>query len=186
MMSEGAASTARPLRYSAVDKWLHWLVAINLGALLIFGNGLADLPDVEKAVEYGHHGWSATTLLILVVIRLVWRLIHPAPELSAELSAWQRTGARVIHRSLYVLIFAQIGLGIALASTVEQPFVASLYQIDYGALNLIADHWHRVLGVAHATVYWLIVTCLAAHVLAAVKHAAVDRDSTLRRMLPGG
>ena len=36
----------------------------------------------------------------------------------------------------------------------------------------------------HNIVYWSIVSFIAIHILAALKHAIVDRDRVLQRMLP--
>ena len=40
------------------------------------------------------------------------------------------------------------------------------------------------LGVAHATLAWLLLGLVALHVLGALKHHRVDRNDTLLRMLP--
>jgi cytochrome b561 len=36
----------------------------------------------------------------------------------------------------------------------------------------------------HELIGWLLLACIVLHVLAGLKHHFIDRDGTLRRMLP--
>ena len=46
------------------------------------------------------------TILMLAIIRLVWRWMNPVPDLTAETKPWERVLAKVSHVLLYALIFA--------------------------------------------------------------------------------
>ena len=55
------------------------------------------------------------TILLLIVLRLVWRLTHPvAPERS--LPRWQRLSSEAVHWLLYVLVLATTVTGWLFAS----------------------------------------------------------------------
>ena len=41
--------------YGKFDKFLHWFMALNIFATLIFSKGMSTLPDEHKLVEYGDH-----------------------------------------------------------------------------------------------------------------------------------
>ena len=175
---------AERTRYNWFDKLLHWLIVLNLGLTLIFARGMPDLPLAERVQEYGDHGLSVTTLLILMTIRLIWRLTHPAPPLPEDMKPWEKLSAKIVHWGLYVLVFTQIGIGILLASTTDADFVARGYGINYTAFGLMPESANDLMLTLHNIVYWSIVSFIAIHILAALKHAIVDRDRVLQRMLP--
>ena len=43
------------------------------------------------------------TILMLAVIRLVWRWMNPMPDLTAETKPWERVLAKISHVLLYGL-----------------------------------------------------------------------------------
>lgn len=172
-------------KYGKVYKTLHWLLALNIGLTMIFSFGMSDLLDSEKVAEFPRHAVSVTTIFILMVIRLLWRLMNPPPPPPME-DNWQRKAAGLAHCTLYVLIFFQIGLGMMLASTTAVEFHTPEYGINYTAWNLVSDSWHPQLLLAHKICYALLVTLVIVHSLAALKHQFIDRDAVLRRMLPFG
>jgi cytochrome b561 len=48
-----------------------------------------------------------------------------------------------------------------------------------------SDAAKALLSNLHLWLSWLLVALIALHVAAALKHALVDRDGVLRRLLPG-
>lgn len=177
-------SKARPATYGKVDKLLHWLIAFNMGATLIFSPGMASLSDELKAVQYGDHAMSVTSIFILMTIRLIWRLSHPAPALPDTMKLWEKLLAAVTHKALYALIFFQIGVGILLASTTRVPFRAEGFGIDYSSFGLAGAECHGTLLFLHDAGAWSIGGLIVLHISAALKHHFWDKDTVLKRMLP--
>ena len=70
--------------YGRFDKFIHWLMALNIGATLIAARGMSSLPDAERVHEYGDHGLSATTIALCLVIRTLWRLREGFPDLPRQ------------------------------------------------------------------------------------------------------
>ncbi|UWR55534.1 cytochrome b [Phaeobacter inhibens] len=184
-MNHPPVSTTTLRSYGGMDKLLHWAVAINLIAILFAANGLADRPEAEKVAEYGSHGLAVTFLAGLMLFRVIWRLIHPAPPLPDSVGPWSRIGARIVHWGLYGLVIFQICIGFFLASTVETAFVPALIGVDYSSFGLAPASLYGLLHILHAVTYWLIVTAVTVHLAAALKHALVDRDGVFSRMIPG-
>ena len=73
-------------------------------------------------------GWH-----ILVAIRLVNRLLNPAPRLPQGMPAWQRFAAHASHFVLYALMFALPLVGWGMLSAARYPIVL------YGPLKLLPD-----------------------------------------------
>ncbi len=171
-------------RYGTVDKILHWLIAINIGATLIFSPGMASLTNQEKLVEYGDHATSVTSILILMLLRLVWRLTHPAPALPDTMRPWEKLSATAMHVALYVFIFFQIGVGILLASTTSVAFTVAPLNLNYTSWQLVDPSFHEVLLFAHDFGAAMIAMLIGFHIAAALKHHFWNKDGVFKRMLP--
>src|ERR1700694_1145494 len=94
------------LQYGTTAKVFHWLVV----ALLLVQYPIGWLmPDIHGGMKPGaamtFHISFGIVILMLIVMRFLWRLTHPvAPESS--LLAWQRLSSEAVHWLLYALVFA--------------------------------------------------------------------------------
>ncbi|MBT4520784.1 MAG: cytochrome b [Halieaceae bacterium] len=170
--------------YGKFDKFIHWLMALNIILTLIFARGMSELPFPERLHEYGDHGLSVTTIMICLIIRAGWRIKEGFAVLPPSMTDLQVKAAKAVHYGLYGALFAQVAVGVFLASTTEKAFVAKGYNIDYSSFNLAPDSMYETLLSFHQTIYWSIIALLVLHIGAALKHHFVDRDNVLRRMLP--
>ncbi|NID04060.1 cytochrome b [Luteibacter jiangsuensis] len=172
-------------RWSTVVKTFHWTMA-----LLILGNGafaywMDDLkPSLHKINMFALHKSIGLTVLALFFLRLLWRAIDRRPP-DEPAPGWQRVAAHVVHGFLYLLIVAIPLSGWAFNS-------AHGYPLQYFKLfNLPAlveknEAWSEILENVHVYLFWFLLLVLVAHIGGALKHHVVDRDDTLRRMLPFG
>lgn len=170
--------------YGKFDRFIHWLMVINISATLIFSKGMSSLADAQKVNEYGDHGLSVTTIFICLMIRIAWRATHGFAALPQGMPTWQKRAAKAMHYLLYIAIFTQICIGVLLASTTDNDFVAKGYGINYSSFNLVEDGFHDNLLSIHIGMYWLIISLIVVHAGAAIKHHFVDKDDVLLRMLP--
>jgi cytochrome b561 len=170
-------------RYTSTAIGLHWLIAALIGVALVMGWVMTDMAITPLKLKlYNWHKWVGVTVLWLAAVRILWRVTHRAPAMVA-MPAWQRIAAHALHGVLYLLMLAQPLSGWIFSN-------ASGYPIVYLRLlplpNLVeknkqlADQWHEI----HETLGWLLVAVLVVHLLAALKHHLIDKDDTLRRMLP--
>lgn len=94
-------------RYSTPAIVLHWLMALAIFAAFPLGLYMADLPlSPDKLRLYSYHKWIGVTVLLLVAIRLVWRLAHTPPALPGHISRWRRRASAAVHGLLYLLMIA--------------------------------------------------------------------------------
>jgi cytochrome b561 len=175
--------TAR-LQYGPTAKVLHWLVV----ALLLVQYAIGWLmPDIHRGMKPGapmtFHISVGITLLVLIVLRLVWRLTHPvAPESS--LPPWQRLSSEAVHWLLYVLVLATTmtgwlfasfrGWGVPFFYLFPMPMLAA----DDAAAGKAIDGLHQAMQ-------WALLVFIVVHVAAALAHRFVYRDRIMQRMLPG-
>ena len=170
--------------YTRTAMAFHWLLALMILGSLSLGwymTGLPVSPQRLKLINW--HKWAGITILSLSALRLLWRLTHPAPPLPGTLPAWQRTASQASHAALYGLFFAVPLIGWAYSSAAGFPIVW------FGLLAL--PDWvpkDRALAEAikpfHAYAAYTLAAIIGVHVLAALKHRFIDRDSVLARMLP--
>lgn len=182
-------SSAPTQRYTLPAIALHWLLALGLIGLLAFGWYMVGLPfSPTKLKYYNWHKWAGVTLLLLSVLRLVWRLTHRPPALPSAMAAamprWQHLAHHGVHHLLYVLFFAVPLIGWAYSSAAGFPIVwFGLWQLpDFVPVNAALAEaikpWHMISA-------YTLAALVVLHIAAALKHQLVDRDGLLRRMWPG-
>ena len=173
---------AQPLRFTTFSRILHWTMAVMILAMLFIGVGMvASLSDYHWLVSI--HKPLGVLILILVAIRLVNRLLNPAPPIPAGMPAWQRFAAHGSHVVLYVLMFALPLVGWGMLSAARYPIVL------YGPLELppILPHdaaLYAVLRTAHTVLALLLFATFIAHFGAALMHALIFRDGIFPSMAP--
>ncbi|GAB7522237.1 cytochrome b [Paraburkholderia sp. 2C] len=167
--------------WSRLAIFFHWAtalaIAVGLFAIEIRGPKGSD----SRVFWNGIHMWAGTIVLCLSVLRVLWTLWHGTPrELPA--SRVQHFLARLVHLALYLLIFVQPLLGIAMVNTSggAVQLAGTSVQLRLFAKDPVA---HQFLHNAHFLIgnaaFWLI----GLHALAAIVHHTVFKDATLTRML---
>jgi cytochrome b561 len=173
-------------RYTRTAIALHWLIALLIVGAFTLGLVMTDIPGITPAKlrYYNWHKWAGVTVLLLAALRLLWRLGHRPPPLTAATPAWQRRASGGVHHLLYVLMFAVPLTGYFLTLAAGRPVVYfNLFKLP--VLIQPDPALKEVLGEVHEWLNWFMAAIVALHVLAALKHALIDRDDTMRRMLPG-
>ena len=171
----------RPV-YTRTAVALHWVITLLITAGFTLGATMTDLHMSPRKLKlYSYHKWIGITVLGLVLIRLLWRVTHPAPP-DEPMPRWQRIAAHVTHWLLYLLMIATPIVGWLYSSASGYPVVyLKLWQLpDLVAKNKkLADVLVQVHGLLAWTLFWVVLL----HVAAALKHHFFDRDATLKRML---
>lgn len=103
--------------YGPVSKTLHWLTVLAVLAQFVVGYWMSRVGDQAGGIALlPVHVGLGLGILALTVVRLVWRLATPLPPWAEQLSAVERTIARAVERTLYLLLFLipLTGLGLLL------------------------------------------------------------------------
>ncbi|MDF4025031.1 cytochrome b [Luteibacter sp. PPL201] len=176
---------SEPGRWSTIAKTLHWIMA-----LLIIGNGVFALwmddlkPSMQKINLFALHKSIGLTVLALFLLRLAWRLFDRRPA-EDPAPRWQHVAATIVHGLLYVLIVAIPLSGWLFNSA--RGFPLQFFKLfNLPALTAKDPDVAAVLVEVHEYLFWFLVAVLVAHAGGALKHHFIDRDDTLRRMLPFG
>ena len=127
-VSMNSASSSSIRRYSSTAIALHWVLALALIGIFGFGLYMTGLPFSPARLKYFNwHKWAGMTILILSVLRLVWRITHRPPELpeavTRTMPGWQRMAHHGVHHLMYALFFAIPVVGWMYSSAAGFPIV---------------------------------------------------------------
>ena len=106
-----AASSASAIpAYTVTARVLHWLIAALVLPMIALGIIIANEwgGPVQQPL-YDLHKSIGALLLPLVLVRLVYRLMHPPPPLPADIPALQQFAAHATHWTLYALLHRAAG-----------------------------------------------------------------------------
>lgn len=178
--------SSAPAKYDATAKWLHWTTAVIIIVMLIAGRTLESMPVDERTQTIMVHSGLGTLVLVLLLARLWWRRSHPVPGPTDNMSARQASLSTLMHRGLYVLFLLQVGFGIGQAMFLTEYPVVAFGVIDYSAMASGNETLARVFHIAHGLNSAVLSLLVIGHIGAAFYHHFVQKDTVLRRMLPGG
>lgn len=178
------SSVAATARYTTGAIAFHWIIA----ALIVLNFALAwsaeGAPKAQAGQLMATHKAIGISILTLTVLRIVWRMIHPAPPLAETLKAWEAALAKVVHALFYFLMVALPLSGWAMSSAADRPVsyfgLLQIPMLPIGPDRETAGMFSEMHGVFATSMLVLFVL----HVTAALKHQFVDRDTTMRRILP--
>lgn len=170
--------------YTRTAVALHWVIALLILAAVPLGLYMTGLKlSPLKLQLYSYHKWLGVTIAALVLVRLGWRLGHPAPPLPMSMPVWEQQAASALHHLLYALMLILPLSGWLMSSAKGVPTVyLGLLQLP----DLLAkdEALGELLAVVHASLAYALIALVAVHVAAALKHQFVDHDVVLSRMLP--
>jgi cytochrome b561 len=164
--------------YHPIQQAIHWFAAFCIILAWISAQFLAE--DSGPLLQI--HVLAGMLALYVLPLRYLWRRLRPV-EIGPG-RTWERRWARIVHALLYLMMLALPLTGIVAAEAGGQAvhFGAAITLPQIGEpspyLRQVAMQGHWLLSDA-------TVALVGIHVLAVLKHAVVDRDRTLVRMLAG-
>ncbi|HSM95995.1 MAG TPA: cytochrome b [Rhizomicrobium sp.] len=182
-------------RYGTVAMTLHWLIAAlvltNIYLGLTFDSYPKGDPALFQVVQI--HKSIGLTVLVLSILRLVWRLVNPVPPLPADMNPVLKFAAHATHFVLYFLIIAIPLSGWAMVSAARVGMPTRYFGLfDWPNIGFIAGTppdqktpLHHSLTETHEILAWSAIVLVTIHVAAALYHQFLRHDSVMKRMLPG-
>jgi cytochrome b561 len=170
-------------RWGGVAQFLHWLIVALIIMQVFLALRAEELHGMAKLAMLARHKSVGITILMLAVLRLVWRLVNPTPPLPLTLKPYERFLANVTHAVLYLLIFALPITGWIMSSARGFPVSwFNLFQLP----DLVTKNrqLYEAMQDTHEALACTLGAVALLHLLAALKHHFVLKDTVLRRMLP--
>jgi len=178
-------------QYGSVAKTFHWVTALLIFTVIPLGivaNGLPFETSAElarKALLFSVHKTVGVTIFFVALARIIWAFFQPKPGLLNAEKPLEAFLAQAVHWLLYgSLLLVPLSGWVHHAATTgfapiwwpfgqKLPFVPQDLAVAEAAAGL------------HIVFERVLVASLALHIAGALKHHFWDRDSTLKRMLPG-
>jgi len=172
--------------YTRTAQILHWLMAIIFIAAWIIGfysgNFLSyDVDGSFKGTVITLHKNIATVIIFLVVVRIFWRYTHPTPELPNTMSPTMKRLAHFGHLALYFILLALPITGCLFSWSAGHP-APVLYLFNLPTLITENPEITAIVKPLHIYISWAAGILLAGHILAALKHHFIDKDTVLVSM----
>jgi cytochrome b561 len=183
------------VRYDSGARFLHWLFVllflaqVPAGIMMIVPAVMGDfpvLPGVEQATIdkfYIFHKGLGAILLVVVLVRLVWRLTHRPPPFPDTMPPLEQRLARQGHAFMYLLMVVAgvtgyvhvIGLGfpIELLDAIGVPPLIPRME----RLAVISSFVHRFTVI-------ILIGVVGVHVGEVLRHQWVVKDGIMGRMWP--
>jgi cytochrome b561 len=174
------------IRYSTGAIILHWAIAIAVIVDWRLAEAAEHAPRGQHFAVLQPHSALGMAILVLTVLRLVWRWTHKTPPLGRHLAQWERVLAHTVHIVFYVLLIGLPLMAWIGTSMWNEP-------TDFFGLFTIPNlpvGGNRGLGhdlqELHGTLGEIMLYLIVLHVLGALKHHFWDKDGDLYRMWPWG
>ena len=169
--------------WGLLSRMIHWFTAVAV--FFMFGLGVTMINmrlSPMKLEMFIVHKSLGILLLLIVCMRVVWRLLNPAPRPSTHLTVRQRKLASANQLLMYLLLFAIPISGWVINSAADIP----LYW--FGLFEVPAITQPDILLEERAKTTHLVLICVLAsmillHVAAAAHHHWIKGNDVLRRML---
>lgn len=171
-------------RWGAVQKALHWLVVVAVISQLSLGFVFANLPenDPRGGTYFVAHATLGLSILVLMLVRFIWRQRNSVPVLPDTLKPWQKRIALLNHWAFYLLL---VGLPIGGYLMVNaHGFAVPYFSVRLPVLLSKNDALADVFMSLHIGGAILLIALILLHVAAALRHHFILKDDRLRRMTP--
>ena len=172
--------------WGSISRWFHWILGAAIIAMIAYGWWMNHFPARADRFFYRSiHADIGYVILLLTVIRLLWRGINPTPELPDDTPRWQRLAARISHWALYLTTILVAMLGWAMSGARTQNYASwfGLFNVpqftspDKAAANAYEER--------HILFAYVLLALIVLHVAAAAWHHFLRRDGVALRMVKG-
>jgi cytochrome b561 len=170
--------------FSTPAKFLHWSIALMLLIQIPLAWYMIDLPlGPDKFEKYALHKSFGIILFSLAVLRLMRAIVGTRPPLPPETKRYEKILAKATQGLLYLLVIIMPVSGWVMSSAADVP--VSLFGL-ISLPSLVAPNKELMEGMknVHEIQSYVLLTLVAAHIFAGLKHQFISKDNVLRSMLP--
>ncbi|MGI3170740.1 cytochrome b [Pseudooceanicola sp. C21-150M6] len=172
-------------QFSLFARSLHWIMALLVLCMIPAGFLMIQegIPRGLQNALFLFHKNIGVLLLILVVIRALYRRFRPPAPLPADIPMIQQRMAALSHLALYGLLFLLPVAGYIRVKAGGFP-IESLDALGVPALVPRAEWLATAAKTIHFLAGYAIAGVIAVHIAAAAYHGLVRRDGVFSRMWP--
>ena len=182
--------------YGSVTKTFHWLIALLILSNIVLGwlasnlahqvEGSADEALIARAsLLFSIHKTTGVIIFFTALARILWAISQPKPGLLNGDRGLEARAAQTAHWLLYGSLVA-----VPLSGWVHHAATSGFAPIWWPLGQTLpfvpkSEPLSETAATLHFLLQWVMTGAIVAHIAGALKHHLLDRDATLRRMLPG-
>lgn len=168
--------------FGLTTRMIHWLTALMLVGSFALVWSIGWLPaGPARAQAVGLHRTVGLLVLVVTVLRLLWRLVSQRPPAIGQ-SPWTWAAAAVHATLLATLLIVPL---LGWTYTNARGHALLLLGMKLPSLIFKDQYFSRVAIGTHEFLSYALLVLIGAHVAAALWHHVVLRDATLKRMWRG-
>tara|TARA_R110001583_G_scaffold67490_7_gene192892 strand:+ start:2113 stop:2640 length:528 start_codon:yes stop_codon:yes gene_type:complete len=169
-------------KYNSLARFMHWLSALAIFSLFALGYWMVNLSYYSEwyKIAPNWHKSVGLSLFALTLLRLIWKTLSKAPDIEGQ--NWEKTGAKIAHILLYILLFSTFISGY-LISTADGRGIEIFSLFTLPSLGELIANQEDLAGEVHFYLTYSLIALALLHALAALKHHFINKDNTLKKML---
>ena len=169
-----------------VARWFHWILGVTILGMLAYGWWMNHIPArPDRFFHRSIHADIGYVVLLLTVLRLIWRSMNPTPPLPSDTPRWQRIAARISHGAIYaaVILVTMLGWAHSGAHTPDYSSWFGLFHVPQitSPDKAAADAYEE----RHIFFAYVLLALIVIHLAAAAWHHFIRRDRVTARMIGG-
>ena len=167
--------------YGLLAKLFHWVTFLVLIIQVPLGFYLVGLEFSDQRIDIENiHILIGISIFYLVLFRLIWKLLSPAPKYWREFFKGQTIIANINHSFLYVSIFTITVSGILKKLYMGEKLNFFIFKYSFKESNFqLADNFYEV----HIYANYLLIALVLLHIGAVIVHHFFFKDKILKKML---
>jgi cytochrome b561 len=169
-------------KYGMITRLFHVILALALLAQIFVAIVMGDFADkATNMLFYQIHKSLGVSILVVGFLFVLWHLVSRKPKFLATMKPYENVIASLVHWLLLAFFVIEPLLGVVMASYAGRPinvwswFTFILPVTPNASVAEVLADIHVVLG-------WTFAGLIGLHILAALKHAVINKDGVLRRM----
>jgi cytochrome b561 len=183
MPIEPRENPSSAVRYSLGAIGFHWSMFVLVVVVGVLGLLHDSWPKETQRFWINVHALVGLLLWFMLVARIGWRTRHMPPPLPPVVGAYSRRISRLVHFSLYALMFITPIIGFVTFIYHGRVLNFGIFQVDFEVPSNRAV-FHPTEDI-HGYLAYALFAFAGIHALAALWHKCVLRDGLLGRMWPG-
>jgi cytochrome b561 len=173
--------------WGSVARTFHWIIGLGIIGMLAFGWWMNHIPARPDRFFYRSiHADIGYILLLLMVLRIIWRWINPVPAMPDDTPRLHRVAAGISHGALYLATFVVIMLGWAHSGARTQGDYGSFFGLFHVPQFTSPDNANaHTFENWHIYAAYVLLALIVVHLLAAAWHHFIRQDRVTARMVDG-
>ena len=166
--------------YGLLAKLFHWVTFLALIIQIPFGFYLVGLEFSDRRIDIENiHILIGISIFYIVLFRLIWKLINPAPKNWKEFFKGQSIIANINHSLLYASIFTITISGVLKKLYMGEKLNFFIYKYSFKESNFqLADSFY----VVHIYANYLLIALVLLHIGAVIAHHFFFKDKILKKI----